>query len=137
MTRVVCFEAEDLCEELPPPGFYSARISTARFRTSAAGNPTFQVVYAVDDVPRRFERIAEYFVLEGEHRYAIVRARRALVDLYRACGRSPSAGAPIAPLDLLGAKLDVQLEHDHHDGRPRLRVAGHHRLGACDTRAPF
>lgn len=134
----LCFDAGDVEDLLPSPGVYRSRISTARFRKSASGNRMLQVVYALEDIAAGHDRVAEYFVLEGESRYAIALAKRSLVDLYRACGFEPKAGDEIAPADLFGVALEVSVDHDEWNGRPRLRIVGHHKLGSRpDGDVPF
>lgn len=128
------FEVEDLHDELPPPGFYKARVCAARFRIRASGDRVLRVEFALEHVPSRFERVAEYFALEGDSSHQIRLARRALAELYRACGRSPQAGDIISPAHLRGAGLEVEIEHEHYDEWPRIHVVGH-RFNT--DRAPF
>jgi hypothetical protein len=45
----------------------------------------------------------------------------------------PRSGEPIDPADLLGARVEVKIDHDSWQGRPRLRVVSHRRVGAADT----
>lgn len=128
-----CFDATDFQDELPAPGFYTGEITTARFRRSERGNDMIQVVYALERVTPGHEHVSEYFVLAGGSPRGRALSRRRLVELYRACGIEPKPGAEIEPADLLGARLEVRIEHDSWNGRPRLRVAGHRRLGAADV----
>jgi hypothetical protein len=76
-------------------------------------------------------------VLEGPSPHAIAVCRRRLVELYRAAGRAPSAGDEIVPADLVGAHLEVRVEHDSYLGRPRLRVAAHRPPSGEDGGGPF
>jgi hypothetical protein len=123
------FEDElDVRNGIPAPGYYRSRISTARFRHSAAGNRMVQVVYALGDVAAGHDRVAEYFVLDAPSPRGRIMARMRLVDLYRACGLCPQKGDAIDPADLVDAELEVKLEHDHWDGQTRLRVVAHRRL---------
>ena len=57
------FGPADLIETVPPPGWYPTRISSCRWRTSAAGNQMLQVVYGIEGVSAVYARLAEYFVL--------------------------------------------------------------------------
>jgi hypothetical protein len=123
------FQATDLHDHLPEPGYYRSRISTARFRRSATGNQMIQVVYALDGVGPGHDRVAEYFVVEAPSPRGQAMARKRLVELYRACGLVPRAGDEIAPEDLVDAELEVKLEHDEWQGQPRLRVVAHRRVG--------
>jgi hypothetical protein len=127
------FEVEDF-GELPEAGHYQATIATARHRTSGAGNPMIQVVYELEAVAAGYARVSEYFVLGGSVRGQAM-ARRKLAQLYRACGLAVKGGDAIDPADLLGARLEVRVEHDEWDGEPRLRVAGHRAL--APGRTPF
>lgn len=119
------FEVEDLHDELPPPGIYAARICAARFQRRASGDLMLKIVFALRDVPSTYERVAEYFVLEGESRHEIRRARRELAGLYRACGLSPSAGDLISPAHLRGAVVEVEIAHEDYGERSHLQVRGH------------
>jgi hypothetical protein len=132
------FDAADLDNTLPPPGFYRSRITTARYRKSSSGNRMLQVVHALDGAPPGHDRVADYFVLEGTSAYALAMARRRIVDLYRACGLEPQKGDEIAAADLFDAVLEVKIEHDEWEGRPRLRVVAFRCLGARnDADIPF
>jgi hypothetical protein len=128
------FETVDF-GDLPSPGYYRASISTARHRTSAAGNRMIQVVYALEDVATGHDRVSEYFVFGGSARGQAM-ARRKLGQLFRACGLSPKGGDAIEPADLLGMRLEVRIEHEEFDDEERLRVAGHRSL-AASNRTPF
>lgn len=123
----VRFGSADLAESVPAPGWYATRISSCRWRTSAAGNQMLQVVYAIEGVGALYARLAEYFVLdEGEtSRLATAVSRRRLVALYHAAGLSPSPGDPISPNDLVDAELQIEIEPELWQGRTRLRVVSH------------
>lgn len=132
------FELADLSDELPAPGFYTSSIATARLRRSRGGNRMVHVVHALDGVSPGRDRVAEYFVLEGASPRGLALVRRRLVGLYRACGLDPREGDPIAPAELVDARLEVQVEHDEWQGERRLRIAGHRPLGAgVPVAAPF
>jgi hypothetical protein len=125
----LCFDANDLRNDLPAPGYYTSTVVTARHRTSAAGNPMIQVVYELEDVAAGHARVSEYFALGGSERGQAM-ARRKLAQLYRACGLAPKGGDTIDPADLLGARLEVRVEHDQWQGERRLRVTSHRSLEA-------
>ena len=91
------FLDSDLCEEVPPPGIYVSTITTARQRSSQSGNAMIHVVHALEAVPPAFERVPEYFVLEGASARGLALSRRRLVELFRACGFTPRPGEDIAP----------------------------------------
>lgn len=124
------FDDDDLQNTLPAPGYYKAKISTARFRNSTSGNGMLHIVYVLEGIAPGYERVAEYFVLEGPTAQAIAVAKRNLVDLYRACGLEPQAGDEISPADLFGATLEVRVTHDEWQGKTRLRIVGHRRMGS-------
>jgi len=124
------FESGDLRDELPAAGFYVSVVSTARFRRSEAGNDMLHVVHAIEGATAGHDHVSEYFILSGGSPRGRALSRRRLVELYRACGLEPSDGDPIEPADLLGAQLEVRVEHDLWQGRPRLRVAAHRRCGS-------
>jgi hypothetical protein len=136
MTEVPCFDDADF-DELAPAGFYASTIVTARFRTSEQGNSTLQVVHELAGLPPGRDRVAEYFVLEGGSPRGRAFSRRRLLELYRAAGLAPKKGDAIDPADLLDARLEVRIEHDTWQGRPRLRVAAHRPLGSSPERTPF
>jgi hypothetical protein len=119
------FLDSDLCEEVPPPGLYASTITTARQRTSQSGNAMVQVVHALEGVPPAFDRVSEYFVLEGASARGLALSRRRLVELYRACGLTPRPGEEIAPAALQGARLRVKVEHEEWRGELHLRVVAH------------
>ena len=119
------FDASDLHLEIPTPGWYPARIQDTRWRRSPSGNRMLQVVYALAEVQAPYQRIAEYFVLEGTSAFGLSRTRRRLVQLFRAAGLDPSPGDEISPSKLRGIELDVELEHETWKGQPRLVVVGH------------
>ena len=129
-TPKTCFLFEDFHDELPDPGFYPGSIKTARFRRSANGNRMLQVLYALDDVESAYKLVTDYFVLEGERvsPSGIFLARRRLVELYQACRIFPKEGDQIAPSQLTGARLQVQVEHEEWQGRTQLRVVAYRPL---------
>lgn len=124
------FQAEDLCDELPAPGYYRSSIASARYRRSAGGNRMLQVVHRLDGVRSANQMVADYFVLEGQRAspFAISLTRRRLVQLYRACGLQPKEGDEIAPGELLRARLEVRVEHEEWRGQSRLRVLAYRSL---------
>lgn len=134
MTAANRFEDADF-DLLPAPGFYKSNIVTARFRRSEQGNETLQVVHELQGLAPGRDRVAEYFVLEGSSPRGLALSRRRLVELYRSCGLSPRSGEEIDPADLLERQLEVRVEHDSWEGRPRLRVTAHRAPGAGP--APF
>lgn len=129
------FLDSDLCEEVPRPGTYASTITTARMRASQSGNAMVHVVHALEGVPPGYDRVSEYFVLEGASARGLALSRRKLVDLYRACGRAPTPGEEISPARLQGARLRVKVEHEEWRGELQLRVVAH--LPLSDETAPF
>jgi hypothetical protein len=117
-----CFDPDDLDPGLLIPGFYPSSISRARMRTSASGNRMIHVVHALEGVAPAHARLADYFVVEGASDYVLALTRRRLVQLFRAAGLELRAAVPVDPSDLLGARLDIRIEHDLWRGQPRLRV---------------
>ena len=134
-TETPTFEDGDFKDELPAPGYYRSTIGTARLRRSAtSGNDMVQVIHELEGVaPGGHDRVADYFVLAGGSPRGRALSRRRLLELYHACGVEPRPGEPIDPADLLGARVEVKVEHDSWQGRPRLRVIAHRRVGAADT----
>lgn len=127
------FEESDLADELPAPGVYPSTVTSARVRKSASGNRMVQVLHAIDVTCGTRDRVAEYFMLEGATPRGLALSRRRLVGLYRACGVDPRQGDEISPSELVGARLEIQLEHETWQGERRLRVVGHRALGASST----
>lgn len=123
--RQLQFDPADLVDDRPPPGWHAARVTQARYSASANGNRMIQVVYGLLDASLLHARLAEYFVLAGVSPHGVAMARRRLVALYRAAGRAPKAGEAIAPSELLGAELEIELQSETWQGQVRLRVAGH------------
>jgi hypothetical protein len=134
MTDALQFDDADF-GALPEPGFYKSTIVSGRFRTSEQGNKTLQVVHELEGLAPGRDRVAEYFVLGGGSPRGRALSRRRLVELYCSCGLTPKSGDEIDPADLLDMKLEVRVEHDAWQGRPRLRVASHRPLGS--ERTPF
>jgi hypothetical protein len=123
----VRFASEDLTDTVPRAGWYPVRITSCRWRTSAAGNQMLQVVYGIQGVGAAYARLAEYFVLdevETGHLAASV-SRRRLASLYRAAGLSPNPGDVISPNELVDAELQIEIEPEMWQGRTRCRVVRH------------
>jgi hypothetical protein len=132
------FEVSDVTDELPAPGSYQSTITSARFAHSQSGNRMVLVVHTLEGVAPGRDRIAEYFVLEGVSPRGLAMARRRLVGLYRAAGFDPREGDAIAPNVLVGAQLEVQVDHEAWQGQMRLRIISHRRHGtALPGAAPF
>jgi hypothetical protein len=129
------FLESDLCEEVPTPGIYVSAITTARLRSSQSGNAMVHVVHALEGVGPGYDRVSEYFVLEGASARGLALSRRRLVELFRACGKAPAAGEEIAPGMLQGARLRVKVEHEQFRGELQLRVVAHFPL--TDAVTPF
>jgi hypothetical protein len=120
-----CFERADFDDALPAPGFYPSTISAARYRVSRRGNRMLLVVHGLDGVTPPYDRVADYFTLDGVSPGGVATARRRLLRLYQACGIAPEPGAPIAPADLFGAHLVVEIAHDLYNGERRLKAVGY------------
>jgi hypothetical protein len=134
------FDATDFGQgSLPAPGYYASTVGTARFRRSGRGNDMIQVVHELEGVEPGHDRVSDYFVLTGGSPRGRALSRQRLLELYAACGLEPKAGDPIDPADVLGARLEVKVDHDSWQGRPRLRVVAHRPLGDPDApgRVPF
>lgn len=120
---------------LPAPGWYGATIETACWRQSQQNNRMVYVSLVLEELSPPFDRVADYFVLEGVTPRGIGCSRRRLVELFRACGLAPRAGEEIHPGDLIGSEVAVQVAHEVWKGRTRLQVVGYRALGAGLTRA--
>lgn len=115
---------------LPAPGWYGATIETACWRQSLRNNRMVYVSLVLEENPPPFDRVSDYFVLEGVTPRGIECSRRRLVELFRACGLSPRAGEEIHPGDLVGCDVVVEVAHEVWKGRTRLQVVGYRLLGA-------
>lgn len=132
---VIQFHESDLADEVPAAGIYVSTVSSARLRSSRGGNAMVQVVHAIDGVAPAYDRVSEYFVLEGASARGLALSRRRLVELFRACGKAPAAGEEITPSALLGARLRVKVEHEQWRDELQLRVVAH--LPLIDSITPF
>jgi hypothetical protein len=119
------FLDSDLADEVPPAGIYASTITAAQMRSSQSGNAMIHVVHAIEGVAPAYERVSEYFVLEGVSDRGLWLSRRRLVELFRACGLTPSPGEEIAPGRLVGARLRVRLKHEEWRDELQLRVVAH------------
>lgn len=106
----------------PQPGWYTATIATACWRHSSKNNRMVYVQVLVDGVGDPYDRISDYFVLEGVSPQGIACSRRRLVALFRAGGRLPKAGEEIQPGLLEGIQLEVRLDHETWKGKLRLEI---------------
>ena len=79
------------------------------------------------------------FVIEGASDYVLALTRRRLVQLFRAAGLELRAAVPVDPSNLLGARLDIRVEHDLWRGQPRLRVVEYRprSLPSTNDNVPF
>lgn len=109
----------------PPPGWYPGTIATACWRKSSVNNHMVYLVVALDSVGAPHDRISDYFVLEGVTPRGIACSRRRLVELFRACGLSPSAGDEIRPGDLLNRRIEVKIVHEIWKGSTRLQIVAY------------
>lgn len=130
------FLDSDLSAELPTPGIYPGTVTTARVRSSQSGNAMVHVVYALEGLPAAYDRVSEYFVLEGASARGLALSRKRLVELFRACGFVPRAGEDIDAAKLLGAHLRVKVDREEWRGELRLRIVGHFSL-TPETPPPF
>jgi hypothetical protein len=122
MNARVLFPPEDSPLILPPPGFYPATITAARFRHSSRGNRMLHLALRLDGVPPAFQCIADYFVLEGASPLGLSVARRRLLELYHACALYPEQDDQLLPSHLVGLRVEVNVDHVQWQNHPRLRV---------------
>jgi hypothetical protein len=135
MSAVFRFRLSELYEELPGPGYYLGTIVSARCRRSSRGNPMLQVSSELDEVAEAYATVADYFVLEGVSIRGASTARRRLAELCRAAGLDPYAGEVVVA-ELVGARLEVKVDHDQYGQQPRLRVVGYRELGLGEVDIP-
>lgn len=109
----------------PVPGWYPSTIVTACWRQSARNNRMVYLVHALESVPPAFSRISDCFVLEGASSRGLAYARKRLVAVFRACGRTPRSGEEINPGDLCGSQIEVKVAHETWKDQTRLTVVGY------------
>jgi hypothetical protein len=109
----------------PAQGWHAGFVTAASWRQSTRHNRMVHLVLVLDGVSAPFDRIADYFVLEGATPRGIACSRRRLVELFRACGLSPSAGDEIRPDDLLNRRIEVKIVHEVWKGSTRLQVVAY------------
>lgn len=115
----------------PPPGWYGGTIATACWRESARNNRMVYLVVALDDVGPPYDRISDYFVLEGSvSPRGIACSRRRLVTVFRAGGLFPRAAEVIRPSCLEGLRIEVKLAHELYNGKVRLQITDYRPLTA-------
>ena len=122
MNARVFFHTEDLSQVLPAPGYYSATVTSARFRHSVRGNRMLHLALRLEGVPPAFQCIADYFVLDGASSQGLSVARRRLAQLYRACGFYPEEGDEVLPSHLIDTRLEVKVDHVEWENQTRLRI---------------
>jgi len=133
------FSLEDLARILPTPGYYGCSITHAGFRHSSRGNRMLHVLFRLEGVNPAFQRLADYFVLEGASPHGIAVARRRLVQLYHACGFHPEEGEEILPCQLIDARLQVKVDQVEWENQSRLRILSYRSSwsAATGSQLPF
>jgi len=101
----------------------------AQMRSSQSGNAMIYVVHALEGVAPAYERVSEYFVLEGASDRGLWLSRRRLVELFRACGLTPSPGEQIPPFTR-GFAQGATPRRDSHDSATSRFASGPPRAGA-------
>jgi len=109
----------------PAPGWYPGVVTTACWRQSSRNNRMVYVALVFEGVSAPFDRLVDYFVLEGATPRGIDCGRRRLVELFRACGLAPRAGDEIRPGDLLKLKVEVKIAHEVWKGNTRLQAVAY------------
>ena len=126
------FRLSEQYEELPSAGYYPGTIVSAQCRRSSRGNPMLQVSSELDEVVEAYSKVADYFVLEGVSEQGAATARRRLAELCRAAGLDPYAGEVVTE-ELVGARVEVRVDHDQYGDQPRLRVVGYREAGLWEV----
>jgi hypothetical protein len=121
-------------DDRPRPGWYRATVATACWRQSAKNHRMVYVLLVVDAVAAPYDRISDYFVLEGVTPRGIACSRHRLVALFRAGGLLPEAGEEIRPERLEGLKVEIDLVHEVWNGKLRLQIRGYRPASArCEA----
>lgn len=124
MQQPLRFEETDV-GGAPAPGWYPGTITTACWRQSTRNNRMVYVMLVLDGVSAPYDRIADFFVLDGVTPRGIACSRRRLVELFRACGQSPRAGDEIRPDDLLTRRIQAKIVHEIWKENTRLQVVAY------------
>jgi hypothetical protein len=122
MSSHVSFSLHDLSPVIPAPGYYHCAITQAGFRSSSRGNRMLAVLLRLEGVSPAYQRLTDYFVLEGASAQGISVARRRLLQLYLACGFHPEEGEEVLPSQLIDARLQVKVDQVEWENQSRLRV---------------
>jgi hypothetical protein len=109
----------------PAPGWYAGTVMIAGWRQSAHDNRMVHVVLSLEGVLPPFERIADYFVLEGATPRGRAYSRKRLVALFHAGGLWPQPGDEIRPEALAGLSIEVKVVHELWKNTPRLQIVGY------------
>lgn len=115
------FSEKDVSER-PHPGWYAATIATACWRESSKKHRMVYVLVVLEGVASPYDRISDYFVLEGVTPQGIACSRRRLVTLFRAGGLPPQPGDEIQPSLLEGLKLEAYVALESWNGKSRLQI---------------
>ena len=124
MQQPLCFLDTDVGGP-PTPGWYAGTIATAEWRESSRHNRMVYLVIALEGVRSPFDRISDYFVLEGVTTRGIAWSRRRLVAVFRAGSLVPRAGDEIRPGALEGLQIEAKLAHELWNGKVRLQITGY------------
>ena len=122
MSSRLTFSFSDLSPAIPSPGLYSATVAQAAFRTSRNGNRMLAVLLRLEGVSPAFQRLSDYFVLEGASSQGIAVARRRLLQLYLACGFHPEEDQEVLPSQLIDARVQVKVDQVDWENQSRLRA---------------
>lgn len=109
----------------PVPGWYAGTVSTADWRQSAHDNRMVHVVLALDGVLPPFDRVADYFVLEGATPRGRAYSRKRLVALFHAGDLWPRPGDEIRTEALVGLSIEVKVVHELWKDTLRLQIVGY------------
>lgn len=109
----------------PAPGWYVGTVMTADWRRSAHENRMVHVVLALEGVQSPYNRVADYFVLEGATPRGIAYSRKRLVALFHASGLAPQPGDEIQPGALAGVSVEVKVVHELWKNAVRLQIVGY------------
>jgi hypothetical protein len=137
MRSYAFFSLQDLSPVLPAAGLYNATITQAGLRHSSRGNRMLYVLLRLDGLCISFQRLADYFVLEGASPQGIFVARRRLLQLYYACGFHPEEGQEILPSQLIDSRLQVKVDQVEWENHLRLRVLSYYPAQLSATADPL
>ncbi len=114
----------DDIKDIPPEGWYLARVSKARRRTSKkSGNPMAMTTFVVCQGDQEGSPVTTYLNLPvNKESEQFKNFARMLKPFLKAVGQ---AGQPVDPNAWEGEELWIRVSHEDWEGEARARVSGY------------